>query len=222
VAVRATHLAHAAALNPATTVWDFLSDLTSRSEPPHGLVERLHAVHLIERAAWEFIATQVAAGFQTHAAGYIDYARVLAIVESSEWSALSTAIRDSPHEYLQPPLAVRVRSYVDAHASERVTLHDIARTLGVSVRRLTDAFRRHFGTGVHRYLARRRLRVAIALLLTTDMKVSAVATTVGYRDQTAMFRQFSRVLGTTPRSVRAQRERAVALMTLLETDAALR
>ena len=140
VATGAAQLARVAALDPATDVWDFLADLTSRSDAPHGLVERLFALRMIERAAWEFIGAQIACGLKTPTAGLLEFTQTLTILESTEWVELTAALKKARLETLQPPLAVRVRQYVDAHACERIRLRDVARALGVSIRRLTRTF----------------------------------------------------------------------------------
>lgn len=217
VATRAAELARVAGRDPTISVCDFVADLTSRMEAPHGLFERVFALRVIERAAWEFIQSQIACGLKTHAAGHLEFTQFLTIVEmtAAEWPDLTASLRTARPG--QAPVATRIRQYLDAHASERVTLEQVARAFGVSVRRVTRAFRNEYGIGVHAYLARRRLRDALGLLVATDLKVSAIATTVGFRDQTTMFRQFARTLGVTPRSARARREHAVSLMMQLNT-----
>lgn len=216
VATRAAELAHVAGRDPTTHVSEFLADLTSGVEAPHGLFERVCALRVIERAAWEFIHAQIACGLKTHAVGHVEFTEVLTIVETTEWTELTAALGTPRPAHLHPPMAIRIRHYLDAHAPHRMTLTEIARALGVSVSRLTRTFRDQYGIGVHAYLARRRLRDALRLLLTTDVKVSAIAAAVGFSDQSTMFRQFSRTLGVTPRSARTRREQAISLLTRLE------
>lgn len=69
------------------------------------------------------------------------------------------------------PLAVRVRTYLDAHAEQRVTLDRLAGVLGTSVRSMTRQFRKHYGVSVRAYITQHRVTHAVRLLEATDLKI---------------------------------------------------
>jgi transcriptional regulator GlxA family with amidase domain len=105
-----------------------------------------------------------------------------------------------------------VREHLERATGPKPTLDSIARSVGCPVRRVTDAFRQRFGVSVHAYLTRRRLTEAVRLLTQTDMKVWVVAASVGFRDKTALHRQFRRAFQTTPQSVRGRPQRGELLL----------
>jgi transcriptional regulator GlxA family with amidase domain len=80
-----------------------------------------------------------------------------------------------------PSSAVRrAAAFIDAHASQPITLADIAAAAGVTGRALQYAFRRHYDTTPTGYLRRIRLERARQELLAADPARESV-TAVAYR-----------------------------------------
>jgi AraC-like DNA-binding protein len=200
---RAGQISAAAPLDVHRDVCEAVADLVSGIPTPSGQVERLLALHIIERTAWDVLRTHVARGLKSHATAHEEFHRIVTIVERTEWSLVPARLRRVTHAR-DRRLALSIREYLDCHCATKITLPEISLALRTSVRRVTAEFRKAFGLTVHEYLTRRRLAEAIRLLITTDVKVSAVATSVGFRDQTALFRQFSRLLGASPSAVRRE------------------
>jgi AraC-like DNA-binding protein len=96
---------------------------------------------------------------------------------------------------VSPAALRRAVAYVEEHAAEPVTVHDIAEAARVTPRALNAGFRRHFGTTVTGYLRRVRLERAHQDLLAADPfrgdTVSAVAARWGF-GQAGRFRDFYR------------------------------
>jgi AraC-like DNA-binding protein len=69
----------------------------------------------------------------------------------------------------------RARALIEDHATEALTVADVAEAVGVSVRALQDGFRRHLGTTPTAYLRDARLARARALLVQADPTTTSVA-----------------------------------------------
>lgn len=95
-------------------------------------------------------------------------------------------------------LVSRVRSFIDEHFAEGISLADVARALNYSPGHLTSIVRRTTGRPVTAWIIERRLLAARKLLLTTDSTVAAVAEAVGFRDIPYFVRRFARDNGTSP------------------------
>lgn len=200
------------------SVWREAARLVSRISPPAGPIERVVALHVVERAVWEMLRLEVAGGLTDAADAFGQWNRFLVLAEQSPWADLPARLRTLTVENERPSLALRVREFLDSRAAAPLTLRMAARATGTSVRTLTAQFRERYLVSVHEYVIRRRLIAAIRLLLTTDMKVAAIATSVGFSDPTAFYRQSARVLHRTPTSLRNDPHGAVALARTLETQ----
>jgi AraC-like DNA-binding protein len=79
----------------------------------------------------------------------------------------------------------------------------MARDVGLSEKHFIRAFRAHTGTTPHGYLVRARLDQACFLLGENGVGIAEVADQLGYPDQAAFTRQFTRVIGLPPSRWRA-------------------
>lgn len=94
-------------------------------------------------------------------------------------------------------LVARVRSHLQQHLSENVTLHDLSGVVNMSAFHLLRVFRDAAGLPPHTYL--NQLRVARAkALLRAGIPIAAVAGEVGFTDQSHLTRHFKRIVGVTP------------------------
>ncbi|MEW2313697.1 GlxA family transcriptional regulator [Streptomyces bauhiniae] len=109
--------------------------------------------------------------------------------------------RPVPPESAPSPTAA-ARAYALEHIGEPLTLDDLARRAGVSVRTLSRRFRMETGATPMRWLAERRLDHARRLLERTDHPVDRVAAEAGYGTGTAMRLHFRETLGVSPRAYR--------------------
>lgn len=91
----------------------------------------------------------------------------------------------------------RARAFIDAHFDEPLTLAQLAALSALSVSRFATAFRERFGSSPYRYLCGLRIQRAQSLLLAGVPSV-AVATEVGFFDQSHFGRHFKRFCGMTP------------------------
>jgi AraC-like DNA-binding protein len=116
---------------------------------------------------------------------------------------LVASIADNPADRAedQDGLLRDVRERIeDDPQTPRVTT--LARELGLHPASLSRAFRRRYGCPVSVYARRARMRRAAALLLSADMKVSEVAASLDYFDQSHLCRAFKTELGMAPNDYR--------------------
>jgi AraC family transcriptional regulator len=79
----------------------------------------------------------------------------------------------------------RIESYVGDNLSTDITLDELARLIGISVRQLSRAVRQEKGVSVHRWVANRRLSEARRLLMETDMSIGEIAGRCAFHSSTA-------------------------------------
>lgn len=89
------------------------------------------------------------------------------------------------------------RAFIEAHFDEPVTLAQLAELSALSVSRFATVFREQFGSSPYRYLCGLRIQRAQTLLL-EGVPGSAVATEVGFFDQSHFGRHFKKCCGMTP------------------------
>ena len=101
----------------------------------------------------------------------------------------------------------RVLDYIDSHLTEKITLRDLARQIDVSVGRLCRAFKVSVGVSPYRFIARKRVELACAMLKTSPQPLSQVAISCGLSDQSHFSRFFRQATGMSPDAWR--RENAI-------------
>ncbi len=93
----------------------------------------------------------------------------------------------------------RTRELVDHHLTGGdLRLATLAQECGLSVSHFACAFRRSFGSSVHRYIILQRVESAKALLSQTEHSLAEVALQTGFSDQAAFTRTFCAIVGTSP------------------------
>lgn len=100
-------------------------------------------------------------------------------------------------------LMLRARDAMDRAYAEPLDVAALAAIACCSPAHFIRTFAATFGETPHRYLQRRRLERAMALLRTTDLPVQDVCTAVGWASLTTFTRTFREVVGVTPGSFRA-------------------
>jgi AraC-like DNA-binding protein len=98
----------------------------------------------------------------------------------------------------------RIDAFVDARLDSRISVADIATSVGLSTSRFFRVFRKSFGVTPHAYVMRRRLVLAEELLRKTDMGVAEIALRAGFSDQSHFSRCFRRSTGVPPQRFRRQ------------------
>jgi AraC-like DNA-binding protein len=92
----------------------------------------------------------------------------------------------------------RIESYVCDNLSADITLNELARLVGISVRHLSRVMRLEKGVSVHRWIANRRLSEARRLLTETDLPVQDIARRSAFHSTSAFASAFRAASGLTP------------------------
>ena len=93
-------------------------------------------------------------------------------------------------------------SFIEDNLGRHLSLGDIAMVTGLSVSQFTVQFRRSTGVSVHRYVIRRRVDRAAALLRAGRLSINQVAVEVGFCHQSHLAMHMRRILGVAPREIR--------------------
>lgn len=90
------------------------------------------------------------------------------------------------------------RDYLESHATEKVSLRDLARVALINPYDLARAFSTEMGMPPHAYQTQLRVRIA-RRLLASDIPAAEVAIRAGFCDQAHLGKVFKRYTGVTPR-----------------------
>ncbi len=96
----------------------------------------------------------------------------------------------------------RLESYVHDHLSEQLTLNELARLVGISVRHLSRTVREAKGVSVHRWIAECRLSEARRLLANSELPVHEIAQRSAFQSAAAFSTAFRAASGFTPSEFR--------------------
>src|SRR5215207_9964907 len=98
-------------------------------------------------------------------------------------------------------------SHIKEHHAEPISIREIARLAGLSLRQLQRKFKDVFGVGPHDFLVKSRLLSACRAIRETNQTLGEIAFACGFCDQSAFTRHFREHLGLTPRLYRLQMRR---------------
>ncbi|RUW31149.1 MAG: AraC family transcriptional regulator [Mesorhizobium sp.] len=101
--------------------------------------------------------------------------------------------------------SARVKEFLDANFTRKLSVAKIAAVAGLSPRHFILAFAKTFGQPPHRYIIERRLSFAEALLGKGDLSIAEVAHLSGFSDQSHLTVTMSKYRNRTPKQVRLQR-----------------
>ena len=103
--------------------------------------------------------------------------------------------------YLQLDRAV---SYLRDHFREPITVTELAKLAGMSVRQFNRRFQEVFQTSPRTFLIKTRIQAACASLRDSDTPISEIAIDFGFYDQSSFTQHFRRHMGITPLQFRKQ------------------
>lgn len=100
---------------------------------------------------------------------------------------------------------LRARDAMDRAYAQPLDIAALARIAHVSEAHFIRTFRATFGETPHRYLQRRRVERAMALLLETDRDVTDICLAVGFSSLGTFSRTFHGIVGESPSAYRRHR-----------------
>lgn len=95
-----------------------------------------------------------------------------------------------------------VESRIRERISEDLTLNELALSIGMSVRRLSQSVAKAKGVSLHRWIAEIRLAEARRLLIETNLPIQDIARRVSFRSAAAFSSAFRAACGLAPREFR--------------------
>ena len=99
---------------------------------------------------------------------------------------------------------LRARDAMDRQFAEPLDIPALARIAHVSEAHFIRTFRATFGETPHRYLQRRRVERAMALLCSTDRSITDICMSVGFSSLGTFSRTFRAIVGESPTAYRAR------------------
>ena len=97
-------------------------------------------------------------------------------------------------------LIMNAKNYIDINYSDsELSLGKVCGTLGISSNYLSVLFSKETGETFSEYLNKVRIKNAMILLKSTDIRVADIAERVGYNDQHYFSKTFKKIIGLTPR-----------------------
>jgi AraC family transcriptional regulator len=92
----------------------------------------------------------------------------------------------------------RVLAYVEEHFAEDITVADLAKVACLSIFHFTRAFAATMGVPPHRYVSRRRLESAKAMITSGRASLHEIALDCRFSSESSFTRAFRRAIGVTP------------------------
>ena len=120
---------------------------------------------------------------------------------------LPDCVRLNRGQHVQQPLYAAI-AYIDSHFRERIDETEMAEFCAMSTVRFSRLFKQYCGIGFQEYVMGKRMQAAEELLFNSDIPVSSVAYTVGFKDPSYFSRAFRQHFGRSPSACRHQRHQA--------------
>lgn len=95
-------------------------------------------------------------------------------------------------------LANDLKFYFDVNYAEKLILKDIAKKFGIHPNYLTRIFHEKFHLSPKQYIMQLKLKKARSLLITTELSISIIASSLGFDDQLAFSRTFKKEFSISP------------------------
>ncbi len=92
----------------------------------------------------------------------------------------------------------RALDHIRRHFRQHLRVADLADAIGISARQLHRKFMEAFGCSPQTFITKLRVQAACEALQHADAQISAVATSLGFCDQSALTLHFHRHMGITP------------------------
>lgn len=94
------------------------------------------------------------------------------------------------------------KEYIYSHIKERITIEELAETLGVSASYLSRLFKKETGDSVSAYIRRQKIEMAQNLLRYSDYSLIDIANRLSFSSQSHFIQQFRELTGMTPKRYR--------------------
>jgi len=169
------------------------SSLSSNASPRSTESETSHIGHLVRRAMSLFETNRAMAW------RCLSDASSLLGTESHETSTLQSlaSITLKPGG-LSVWHAKRALAYIEANLGSKIGITEISALVALSKSHFCRAFKQTLGTSPMTYVSARRIEHAKILITSTSERLSDIALTCGFADQSHLTRSFGRMVGMSP------------------------
>lgn len=96
----------------------------------------------------------------------------------------------------------KIYVYIKNHLNEKITLEDVAKTVGYHKAYLTSQFKKQTGKTIMQTICHMRVSRSLQLLRDTNLSVSDIASQVGFSSYTRMVCAFRKIVGMSPSECR--------------------
>jgi AraC family transcriptional regulator len=100
----------------------------------------------------------------------------------------------------------RVIEFIIDNLADNLLLGSMAQQVSISQYHFARLFKQSTGLSPYQYVIHCRIERAKILLLQSQLKISEIASQVGFADQSQFTRHFKRLLGVTPKEIRSSRK----------------
>lgn len=97
--------------------------------------------------------------------------------------------------------------YINSHLEEEITLKELGELFHINPYYLSQLFKEDTGINYHNYLTTARINEAKSLLVSTQMKISQIASSVGFSDYRVFTKVFKKYEGILPTEYRASQKK---------------
>ena len=102
----------------------------------------------------------------------------------------------------------RVLDFISHHATQAISIDQLAREAGISRFHFVRLFKSKVGVAPHEYLTDLRLKRAALLLISSDLDIASIASTCGYQDASRFAQAFRKQFSSTPSTYRNESKRS--------------
>jgi len=106
------------------------------------------------------------------------------------------------HPSFMTDVARKIEAYVDRHLNERLSIEDMARSVGLSRSHLFEVMKRDLGTTPAAFQLQRRIERAKAMLQMKTLTLTSIAHDLGFSSSQHFSSAFKKITGQTPTSHR--------------------
>ena len=92
----------------------------------------------------------------------------------------------------------QIRAYIDCNITKNIKISDIAQNFSFSQEHIIRIFKKYYGITPHRYILESKIRLAMIMLKTTDMRIDEIAEKLSFSDSHHFSTQFKKVVGYKP------------------------
>ena len=136
-------------------------------------------------------------------------------IDLEGWRDLRDLAEASPHFTASDSGGARhiehMSRFIGEHASEDISVDDVARVVGLHTNYAMTIFKRGIGISINQAILRNRLDAAQSMLIATENSISSIAFDCGFGSLSRFYEAFRKRFNTTPIQLRRRFETTVAI-----------